>query len=59
MGLYGLVGIIVLMFAAIVATKEPEVNSGFAKAARKKRGGGYISRRPEGSLSAAASSLPR
>jgi hypothetical protein len=54
MELYILACIIVMTFAAIVVTQEPKENSEFPKAARKKKGGGYVSRRPGESLSATA-----
>jgi hypothetical protein len=54
MELYILACIIVMTFAAIVVTQEPKENTKFPKAASKKRVGGYVSRRPGGSLSATA-----
>jgi hypothetical protein len=53
-GIYSLVVIIVMMLAALVATKEPGEDSELTKAPRKRRGGGYVSTRAGQSLATTA-----
>jgi hypothetical protein len=51
MELYALAGIIFLMIAALVVTRQPEEDSESSKAVRSSRGGADASRRPAESLS--------
>jgi len=53
-GIYSLVVIIVMMLAALVATKDPSDDTEFIKAPRKKKAGGYVSPRPRRSLATTA-----
>jgi hypothetical protein len=59
MEFYILVGILFLMLVALVVTQKPEGDPESTRAARKKGGGGYVSRRPGQSLSATVSSSQR
>jgi hypothetical protein len=51
MGLYSLVGIVFMMLAAIVVTREPNGDSDLIETGRKKRGAGQAPRRSGQSLS--------
>jgi len=53
-GIYSLVVIIVMMLAAIVVTQDPDADSELTKATRRRRGAGYVSRRPGKSLATTA-----
>jgi hypothetical protein len=55
-GIYTLVVIIVMMLAVLVATKDPDGDSEFTKAARKRRSSGYASSRPGQSLATTSGS---
>lgn len=54
MGIYTLVVIIVMMVAAIVVTQEPDGDSELPKAARSRRGAGYVSHGPRETLATTA-----
>lgn len=53
MGLYSLVGLVFMMLAAVVVTREPNEDSDFIDTGRKKKGAGQARRRSGGSLSMA------
>ena len=58
MGLYCLLGIVALMLAALVVTRDPEENSDSPKA-RKRTRAKYVSRPQRESWSAVSNSPPR
>jgi len=59
MGLYTLACIIVMMFAVLVATQEPEEKPELTKSARRRKGGSYVPRQSRESLSPTGNSPGR
>jgi hypothetical protein len=53
-GIYILVVLVVVMLAAIVVTQEPDADSELPKAARSRRGAGYVLHGPKESLATTA-----